>query len=142
MVIKKDTWRNIEFTGDFVVNVVTEAIAEQMNICATEYPEGMSEFDESGLTPIPSEIVKAPRIKESPIQMECKLIKIVELEQTTVAMVIGEVVLYHIQNDLLSDGYKVDVHKLTPVGRLGGTGYCRVNDIFEMKRLKFEPKND
>jgi len=133
---KKDTWTNIEITGDFVVNVVTESIAEQMNVTAAEYPEGVSEFDKSGLTPILSEKVKSPRIKESPIHMECKLIKIIEFEQTTGALVIGEVVLFHIQNELIDANYKIDTRILKPVGRLGGMDYNRVNDIFEMERAK------
>jgi flavin reductase (DIM6/NTAB) family NADH-FMN oxidoreductase RutF len=137
---KKDTWKNVEYTNDFVINVVTEENTQRMNISATEFPEDISEFEQSGFTAIPSQIVKSPRIKESPIQMECKLVKIVEFEQTTTGLIIGEIILYHIEDDLLLQNYKIDIHKLKPVGRLGGNEYCRVNDIFEMERHKFEPK--
>ena len=76
---KKDTLINIEETGEFVVNVVTEEIVQQMNATAPDFPPEISEFEEVGLTPIDSQIVKAPRVKESPINLECKLMQVVEV---------------------------------------------------------------
>jgi len=138
---KKDTLNNILRTKEFVVNVVTEDIAEQMNICATEYPPGYNEFEESGLTPINSKIVKPPRVKESPINFECKLMKHVPVGDPEIPgsgnVIIGEIVYFHIADEIYYDG-KIDIRKLKPIGRLAGAGYTRVTDLFDMPRIPFE----
>lgn len=130
---KKDTIRNIESTRDFVINVTDENLAQAMNMASGSYPPDMSEFDVTGLTPIPSEIVSAPRIAESPVHMECKLRTIVELGDVPASLVIGEIVCYHVRESLLVDGV-VDVKKLHAIGRLGESIYTRTNDLFEMIR--------
>jgi flavin reductase (DIM6/NTAB) family NADH-FMN oxidoreductase RutF len=130
---KKDTIRNIEATRDFVINIVDEHLAQAMNMASGSYPSDMSEFDVTGLTPVPSEIVGAPRIGESPIQIECKLKTIVELGDMPAAIVIGEVVCYHVRDSLMTDG-QIDVKKLKPVGRLGESVYARMTDLFDMHR--------
>ncbi len=139
----KDTLNNILETEEFVVNVVTEDIAEQMNICATDFPPGYDEFKESGLTPIESTIVKAPRVKESPINFECRLMQHVPVgnpkDPGSGNVVIGEVVNFHIADDLYYEG-KIDIRKLKPIGRLAGSGYTRVTDLFEMDRIPFKSK--
>jgi flavin reductase (DIM6/NTAB) family NADH-FMN oxidoreductase RutF len=132
---QKDTLRNIQFSKDFVINVVTENLAEQMNRTAAEYSPDVDEFKEAGLTAIPSDLVKAPRVAESPVSMECRLFEILELPPSPDAghVIIGQVVLVHVSDDLWT-GNDVDITRLRSVGRLGGQLYCRVNDIFEMKR--------
>ena len=130
---KKDTIRNIENARDFVINVVDEALASAMNMASGSYPSDMSEFDVTGLTPVPSEYIKSPRIGESPIQMECKLRTIVELGDLPASIVIGEIVCMHIKDSVLTDG-QIDFKKLKPVGRLGETIYARMADLFEMNR--------
>lgn len=134
--VKKDTLANVEATGEFVINVVSEEQSEAMNDTATDYPPEVDEFEHAGLTPVESEIVAPPRIGESPIHMECKL-------QTTVAvgnkggiLVIGQVVMFHIDPCVVADG-KVDAGLLKAVGRLGGQEYSRTTDRFVLKRKKF-----
>jgi len=132
---KKDTLRNIEFTGDFVINMVDESLAEKMNQTAAGYPSEVSEFTEVGLTPLPSDKVRSPRVAESPISMECKLERILEFgdSQNVNRMVIGEIVRAHLRDDILRDGL-VDASKLKAIARLGADFYCRTGDLFEMKR--------
>lgn len=136
---KKDTLRNIEATREFVVNVVTETIAEQMNVCATEFPFGVNEFEEAGLTPAPSQRVKPPRVSESPINMECTLNQIVTISDRPGggSIVIGEVVAFHVADELVDD-FRIDVAKLAPIGRLAGPTYARVREFFEMERLPYQ----
>lgn len=134
---KKDTFRNIEETGEFVVNVVTESIAEAMNIAATDFPDGMSEFEQANLTPFPSDLVRPPRVAESPVNLECRLVQVIELGDPPNALIVGEIVRFHVADGLIERG-RVDPRKLKPVGRLGGAQYCRVTDIFEMKRHRYQ----
>lgn len=130
---RKDTSRNILDTKEFVVNVVTEAIAERMNVASADYAPEVSEFDEAGLTAVPSARVKPPRIAESPVHFECRLLQVIEVGRSPNSLILGEVVHIHVADDVLADGL-VDVHRLRPVGRLGGSQYCRVRDVFEMSR--------
>ena len=132
---KKDTLRNIEFSQDFVINVVNETSAEAMNQTSAYYPSFVSEFKEVGLTPVKSDIVKAPRVAESPINMECKLLQILQFGESPniASLVIGEVVLIHIKDELYLDN-EIQMSKLNAIGRLGGDFYCRTTDTFEMKR--------
>lgn len=132
---KKDTLQNIEATQEFVVHVVTEAMAEKMNQTAAEYPPEVSEFEAVGLTPIPSEKVKPFRVKESPIQMECKLNQIVNLGEHIGAgsLVLGEVIQIHISPEIYQDG-KIITAKLKPIARLAGNSYARVTDTFDLER--------
>ena len=139
---KKDTLLNIETTGDFVVNVVPEQLAEQMNDTATEFPRGISEFAQAGLTPVPSERVRAPRVAESPIHFECQRYEIVHVGPDGPGggwLVIGKIVLLHVDDSVLTSG-KVDYERFHPVGRLGGMEYSRTRDRFVMPRKKYTPK--
>jgi flavin reductase (DIM6/NTAB) family NADH-FMN oxidoreductase RutF len=131
----KDTVANIRATGEFVVNIVTEAIAEQMNLCSGDYPAGMSEFSMAGLTPEASEIVKPPCVRESPMNMECKLIQIVEVGARSggASLIIGEVVRFHFDS-AIADNFRIDPDKLRAIGRMGGNEYARTRDRFEMIR--------
>jgi len=132
---KKDTLRNIEFSRDFVVNVVTEPLAKAMNQSAYEYPSNVDEFKEVGLTPSKSDLVKSPLLVESPVNMECKMLQITAFGGIPVGsnVVIGEVVLFHVKDELWA-GDQIDASKLKAIGRLGGQLYCRTTDIFEMQR--------
>ena len=137
---RKDTLANIEETGEFVVNVVVDDIAEAMNRTAAEYPTEVSEFDIAGLTPAPSDLVKPPRVAESPVNMECRLNQIVSLGQGSHqhGLVIGEVVLMHLRDDLI-DGHRINHQRLRPTGRLAGSMYCHTGDVFEMPRPVYQP---
>ncbi|RPI85380.1 MAG: flavin reductase family protein [Chloroflexi bacterium] len=132
----KDTLENVRQTGEFVVNIVTEEVAEAMNITSTEFPDTVDEFEAAGLTPVPSAIVRPPRVYESPIHYECKLTQIIDLGDQPGAgsVVIGQVVHLHINDEVLMGSDKIDLYRLKPIGRLSGAGYCRVTDIFEMVR--------
>ncbi len=133
---KKDTLVNIEETGEFVVNIVTEEIVKPMNDTAPEFPPDVSEFEEVGLTPIDSTIVKTPRVQESPINLECKLLQVIEIgpaEPGGGFLVIGEIVLFHIQDNLLENG-RIDTGLLNPIGRLAGTEYTTLGKRFSLSR--------
>jgi len=120
-----------------VVNVVSEEFAAQMNICSTEFPPEVDEFEVSGLTPIPGDLVKPPRVKESRISMECRLLQIVEVSAKPLggSVVLGEVLRFHIDGALF-ENFKIDPDKLHPIGRMGGATYTRTTDRFEMQRPK------
>lgn len=132
----KDTLQNVRKTGEFVVNIVTEDIAEAMNITSTEFPHTVDEFEEAGLTPVPSAVVRPQRVYESPIHYECKVTQIIDLGDQSGAgsIVIGQVLYIHVNDEVLIGGDKIDLNRLKPIGRLAGAGYCRVTDIFEMVR--------
>ena len=132
---RKDTLNNIEFSRDFVVNVVDETYVEAMNRTSFEFPSDVDEFREVGLTPVKSDLVQAPRLAESPVNLECKLVKLWQFGEASTAghVVIGEIVLAHVKDELWT-GDQIDISKWRPIGRLGGQLYCRVTDIFEMMK--------
>lgn len=132
---KKDTLRNIEEVPEFVINLVNEDVAEAMNLTSALLPHGQSEFEFAGLTPEPGQTIRVPRVAEAPIAYECKLQRIVTVSDQPGggSVVFGEVQCIHIRDDIYQAGYiALDVYK--PIGRLGGVGYVRVTDTFEMKR--------
>jgi len=132
---KKDTVRNIEYTQDFVVNLVDDALAEQMNLTSGEYPPEVDEFALTGLTAAPSMKVKAPRVAEAPMSMECRVVQMLPVGHGPHCLTLGEIVYFHIRDDLYNpDTGRIDMHRLHPVGRLAGNLYTHVHDIFEMKR--------
>ncbi len=132
---KKDTLVNIEFSRDYVINVVAESIAPAMNQASGDYPSYVDEFRETGLTPVASDLVKPPRVAESPIQLECRLMQIMEFGASPRIhnFIVGEVLVVHVQDDLIVDGV-IKSDRLKAVGRLGEDFYCRTRDLFEMKR--------
>jgi flavin reductase (DIM6/NTAB) family NADH-FMN oxidoreductase RutF len=131
----KDTLGNVRATREFVVNIVTEDIAEKMNLTSGEYPADVDEFAISGLTPIPSDLVKPPCVRESPINMECKLLQIVDISVLPLggSLVIGEVLRFHIDPAIMDD-FRIDAGKLRAIGRMGGNEYTRCR--FGMVRPK------
>ena len=131
----KDTIRNIRSNGEFVVNIVTEPIAQQMNLCSGEYPPGMSEFDVSKLTPEASAAVRPPCVLESPVNMECRLMQIVEVSPRPggASLVLGEIIRFHYDPSIM-EGLRIHPGKLKAVGRMGGNEYTRTRDRFEMIR--------
>ena len=134
---RKDTLRNIMTTREFVVNVVSEELAEQMNITAAEFPPEVDEFEASGLTPIPSDLVKPPRVSESHVHMECRLYLAIEIGALPVSgnVILGEVVRFHV-DDQYVDHFKIDPGRLRAIGRMGGASYTRTTDRFDMIRPK------
>jgi flavin reductase (DIM6/NTAB) family NADH-FMN oxidoreductase RutF len=137
--IKKDTLVNIETTKEYVINVVPEALGPAMNRTAAAYPPHVDEFEKAGLTPVKSDLIQAPLVKESPINMECRLIQILEFGSAPkfTNFVIGEVICIHIREDCIEDD-QLQPLRLKLIGRLGGKGasaYCRTTDIFDIKRV-------
>jgi flavin reductase (DIM6/NTAB) family NADH-FMN oxidoreductase RutF len=135
----KDTLYNIEATGEFVVNIVSEEFAEQMNQCSADVPPEIDEYELSGLTPVASDLVKPPRVAESKVQMECRLHQIVRVSDQPGGgiLVLGEVLRFHVHEALFDDpkaDYKIDPDKLNAIGRMGGPVYTRTRDRFEMQR--------
>lgn len=131
----KDTLRNIEATREFVINIVSEDFAREMNACSAEFPPEVDEFAASGLTPLPSELVRPPRVKESRIHMECRTLLIVHVSPKPLggSLVMGEVLRFHVDDALFSD-YKIDPDQLRAIGRMGGPTYSRTTDRFDMPR--------
>ncbi len=136
-VPRKDTLANIQATGEFVVNIVSEEIAEQMNLASGDYPHDRDEFEISGLTPVPSDLVRPPRVRESHVNMECKLMQIVEVSTKPRggSLIIGEVIRFHV-DDAIVENFRIDPDKLRAIGRMGGDEYCRTRDRFTMIRPK------
>lgn len=132
---KKDTWRNIETTGEYVINLVSEAYEEQMNLTSGEYPPEVDEFELAGFTPVPSQVVRPPSVAESPVHFECTLDQIVEIgdEGQTQALVLGRVVYIDVSDELY-EGKRIDARRLRAIGRMGGMDYTRTHDIFTMVR--------
>ncbi len=136
---KKDTLRNIEFSLDFVVNVVDEKLISQAIKASADYPSSVDEIKEVGLTVINSERVKSPRIAESKVSLECRLIHKFEILEEReegaglTSIVFGQVVLAHIKDELLVEGM-VEPSRLRVIGRVGNDTYCRTEDIFVIKR--------
>ena len=133
---KKDTLLNLESVGEFVVNAAVESLAEKINATSAELPRGECEAEAAGLALSPSARVRPPRVAESPVHLECKLRQIMSMGDGPIAanLVIGEVVLIHIEERVLDAAGQVDPRKLHAIGRLGGSDYCRTSDLFQMER--------
>ena len=136
---EKHTLKNIKETGEFCFNVVTEPVWQEMVDSANAIPEGESEFEATGLTPIPAVKVRPPRVKEVPIHFECKLHQVIELGPNRHPLVIGEVVYFHVDPDCMTNGY-IDMEKLLPIGRLNGFFYSTLGKIFEREFEDGQPR--
>jgi flavin reductase (DIM6/NTAB) family NADH-FMN oxidoreductase RutF len=134
----KDTLANIRETGEFVVNIVDEALVEAMNQSAAQVAPEDDEFVLAGVTAMDGVSVRAPRVAESPVQMECRLREIVEVSTLPMGggLVLGEVVQFHLSRAVLEPGMHVNAEKLQAVGRLAGSDYIRLHDRFSLERPK------
>ena len=136
----KDTGNNIRRTGEFVVNLVSDELAEAMNITAIEFEASVDEFQQAKITPAPCLHVKPPRILESPVSMECKRLVTVEVGVDR-SVVMGSVLAIHVRDDCVldADRFYIDTPKLDLVGRMHGGGwYTRTRDRFEIPRIPVE----
>ena len=132
----KNTLENVLEVPEVVINMVNYSMVQQMSVASAEYPKGVNEFIKSGFTPIPSEKVKPFRVKESPVQMECKVL---EVKHTGTGggsgnLIICEVIHMHISEDILTPDGRIDQRKIDTVGRMGGNWYCRAHGdaLFEL----------
>lgn len=125
----KDTLRNVQNNHECVINVVNYEIVRQMSVSSIEFPSDTSEFEKTGLTPIPSEVVQPFRVKESPVQMECKVKEIITLGDQGGAghLVICDVVRFHISESVIDEKNRIDPHKIDLMGRLGRAYYVRAS---------------
>lgn len=133
----KDTYSNLLATGECVISAVTYAMVQQVSLASTEYPSDVNEFEKSGLTAVPSDLVAPPRVKESPFQMECRLTQMIELggKHASGNLALCEVVKFHIDEDLFVNGV-IHPDNIDLVARMGADFYCRANGeaIFEVKK--------
>tara|TARA_B100000900_G_scaffold400390_1_gene403957 strand:- start:1113 stop:1568 length:456 start_codon:yes stop_codon:yes gene_type:complete len=138
----KDTSRNVETTGEFVCNLATWELKEQMNLSSATLPPKTDEIALAGLTPISATLVKAPRIAEAPVQLECKYLKTVLIpgwdNGDEYKVIFGEVIGIHIDDAIITETGLIDVAKMMPIGRLGYNDYARVDasSTFTMERPK------
>jgi flavin reductase (DIM6/NTAB) family NADH-FMN oxidoreductase RutF len=134
----KHTLDNIEEVPEVVINIVNYAMVQQQSLASTEYGKGINEFEKSGFTAIASDLIKPPRVAESPIQLECKVKEIISLGDGPGGgnLVIAEIVRMHIHEILLNENYQITQESLDLVARLGGNWYCRVTQesLFEVPK--------
>ena len=133
----KDTARNVADTRQFVVNLVDEALVEQMNLAATGFPPDVSEVEAIGLTTAPSARIDVPRLADAPASLECREVVTLTIRNTRV--VVGEVVHLHVRDGLLDpERMYIDAEQLRMVGRMQGRRYTRTRDQFELARLSLD----
>ncbi|MGG7035467.1 MAG: flavin reductase family protein [Flavobacterium sp.] len=135
--INKDTLNNVLANKQFVVNMVTEELVEKMNLTSKAIPPTESEFELAGLTPIPSVKIKPPRVKESSFSMECEMVHHYFLEDHKnggACVIIGRVVMFHVDENVLLDDFKINLETYKPVARLAGSNYSKLGEIFSIKR--------
>ncbi len=134
--LKKDTVKNIEETGEFVIQIVSGELAEKMNLTSCEVSAQVSEFDLAGLTRAESRCVKAPRVAEAKAFLECKLDRIIPVGEGSGAgcMILGEVLCIDIDESVMMEGDRVCGERLDPIGRLAGSDYCHTGETFSFER--------
>lgn len=134
----KDTYENVKVVPECVINIVNFDIVEQMSLASSPFEKNVDEFIKSGLTPIPSDLVKPFRVEESPVQFECKVNEVIELgtEGGAGNLIICEVVRIHIKEEVLDENQMIDQLKIDLVARMGGNWYCRAdkNSMFEIAK--------
>ena len=133
----KHTLENAMEYKEVVINVVNWDMVQQVSLSSTEYDQGINEFEKAGFTMLESDLVKPPRVKESPVQYECKVNEIISLGEEGGAgnLVIAEVMKIHIREDLLDEGLHIDQHKIDLVSRMGGNWYSKANEgMFEVEK--------
>lgn len=132
--VAKDTHLNIKEVPECVINIVNFSMVHQMSLASSPYPKGVNEFEKAGFTPIPSELVKPMRVKESPVQLECKVFELKEIGNCNLVMC--EIVKIHIDESVLGANNLIDQQKIDLVARMGGNWYCRAHGdaLFEIEK--------
>ncbi|MEN9928605.1 MAG: hypothetical protein RLZZ231_526 [Bacteroidota bacterium] len=133
----KDTLNNILANNQFVVNLVTENVVEQMNTTAQNVASDVSEFELANVTPIDSVFIKPKRVKESLVQFECEMVHhyFIEKHQNGGAcIIIGKIITLHIDDSILMENHKINLDKYKPVARLAGSNYSTLGELFQIKR--------
>jgi len=134
----KDTYNNVKEVPEVVINVVTHEMVHQMSLASSPYDSDVSEFEKAGFTSLESDMITPPRVKESPVQFECKVNEVIELGDQGGAgnLIICEVLRIHLKESLLDQNEMIDQHKIDLVSRMGGNWYCRAdkNSMFEIQK--------
>jgi len=134
----KHTLENVLEVKECVINIVNYPMVQQMSLASTEYAKGVNEFDKSGFTMLPSDLVKPPRVAEAPVQMECIVKEVIHLGDNPGAgnLILAEVKLIHIKEEILDEDGRIDQAKIDLVARLGGDWYCRVtaDNLFKVAK--------
>ena len=134
----KHTLQNILEVPEVVINIVSYAMVQQVSLSSCEFPKGTDEFIKAGFTKMPSQLIKPPRVKESPVQMECKVLEVkpIGTEGGAGNLIIAEVLMMHINEKILDENGKIDQQKLDLAARLGGNWYARINadNLFEVEK--------
>ena len=134
----KDTYNNVKEVPEVVINVVTHEMVHQMSLASSPYDSDVSEFEKAGFTSLVSDMITPPRVKESPVQFECKVNEVIELGDQGGAgnLIICEVLRIHVKESLLDQNEMIDQHKIDLVSRMGGNWYCRAdkNSMFEIQK--------
>lgn len=134
----KHTLENVEVVKEVVINVVSYAMVQQMNLASTEYPEGVNEFEKAGFTPLASELVRPFRVKESPVQFECQVREIIKLGEEGGAgnLIVAEILRMHIDESVLDSYGNIDPNRIDLVARMGNDWYCRASGsaLFELAK--------
>lgn len=133
---RKDTLRNICDTGEFVVNIVDEDLAQAMNATSASYPPSVDEFEIAGLAAAPCVSVRPARVIGAPVSLECKLFTLVPVGEGpgSATLVVGVIHMIHVRADIINDRHYIDITKLRPIARLAGASYAYVHEIFDMVR--------
>ena len=135
----KDSYNNVVANGEFVVNIVSEELAQAMHKSSTEFPSHVNEFKEAGLTPAKSILVTPPRVEESPVSIECKVTEIIQVGNGDIGsawVVLGEAIYIHVADRVMQPNFRIDLDEMRPIGRLSGPNYTRTADRFEMLTRK------
>jgi flavin reductase (DIM6/NTAB) family NADH-FMN oxidoreductase RutF len=133
----KDTLNNILANQQFVVNLVTEDVVEQMNTTAQSVAADVNEFELANVTPIESIYIKSKRVKESLVQFECEMVHhyfIEKHQKGGACIIIGKIITMHIDDSILMENHKINLEKYKPVARLAGSNYSKLGEIFSIKR--------
>jgi flavin reductase (DIM6/NTAB) family NADH-FMN oxidoreductase RutF len=137
---RKDTLRNIGDTGEFVVNIVDESMAQAMNATSANYPPDVDEFDIAGLSAAPCIAIRPPRVDGAPACLECKLFTLVPVGQGpgSATLAIGVIQMIHLRADIVDERRYIDITKLRPIARLAGASYAYVHETFDMVRPVYD----
>ena len=130
---RKDTLRNVQATGDFVYHIADESLGERLNRTAADFPPDVSEFDWAGLTPVASDLVRTPRIEEAPLAFEATAAEVLQVRGTNNYLISGEIVRIHLASWIMTDD-RIDPEKLRALGRLAGSWFSHLGELFKMER--------
>ncbi|MBE0549347.1 MAG: flavin reductase family protein [Rubrivivax sp.] len=131
---RKDTSRNINANGEYVVNIADESLLEALHLSSEDYPPEVSEVELLGLKTAPSVLIRTPRLAAAPISMECRLSQVLSFGSTGSEFFVGEVLMFHVRDDLYRNG-KIDTKLLHPICRLGGPTYASLGEIITMRSV-------